>query len=524
MSWKGFVKAATRLPQQVARRTGHATETADPEYDQISAKFKHVEEHAKRLSNDATKFKDSLSAMLAHQQRFSETLAEVYRPVTAWPPASQSASSSSLGGLDAVDAAAPGLGERSGLGEKAAFGAKSGSAEFSDFKGLGLGSKQGSVEGAEFMGLSSKYDDESQHRASRAKVESFAHAMHEARIQLLPELEIIERQVVAPIKDWLVLIGNVHRLMDKRARKLVDYDRHAESVKKLQARTDRNLTDEKKLGSLEANLNESTRDFTSLNLTLKQQVPTFTSLAVAFINPCFATLYLCELRIFDVLHRCFGQYAAETGFNLSVPATAEFDAKHDEMMGMLESLSLAKRTYRKDSSANMGELGEDETPLEASPKLGRPAGVPNHAPSSSHAAPVGASAAPRPPFRPNEDEVLPAYDGHAHEAPTRIDGKAAYMPSAADASSVAAVGGGSSSAAPFAGVTTPNPPPRDAPSASPSYAVALYDFESAEAGDLSFKRDDKIEILERTEDVNDWWQGRIGARTGQFPANYVAHI
>ncbi|KAI8590221.1 hypothetical protein BDZ88DRAFT_394930 [Geranomyces variabilis] len=393
MSWKGFVKAATRLPQQVARRTGHATETTDPEYDQISAKFKNVEEHAKRLANDATKFKDSLSAMLAHQQRFSETLVEVYRP---------------------------------------------------------------------FIGLSSKYDDESQHRASRAKVESFAHAMHEARVQLLPELEIIERQVVAPIKDWLVLIGNVHRLMDKRARKLVDYDRHADSVKKLQARTDRNITDEKKLGSLEANLNESTRDFTSLNLTLKQQIPTFTGLAVAFINPCFATLYRCELRIFDVLHRCFGQYASETGFNLSIPATAEFDAKHDEMMGMLESLSLAKRTYRKDSSANMEEL-----------------------------------------------------------APPRADGKAAYMP---DALSAKAVGGGSSSAAASASAITPNPPPRDAPGASPSYAVALYDFESAEPGDLSFKRDDKIEILERTEDVNDWWQGRIGARTGQFPANYVAHI
>ncbi|KAJ3166418.1 hypothetical protein HDU88_003286 [Geranomyces variabilis] len=519
MSWKGFVKAATRLPQQVARRTGHATETTDPEYDQISAKFKNVEEHAKRLANDATKFKDSLSAMLAHQQRFSETLVEVYRPVTAWTPASQSASSSSLSGLDAVDGAATGLSEKSALGEKAALGAKSGSAEFGDVKGLG--SKQSSAAGAEFIGLSSKYDDESQHRASRAKVESFAHAMHEARVQLLPELEIIERQVVAPIKDWLVLIGNVHRFMDKRARKLVDYDRHADSVKKLQARTDRNITDEKKLGSLEANLNESTRDFTSLNLTLKQQIPTFTGLAVAFIDPCFATLYRCELRIFDVLHRCFGQYASETGFNLSIPATAEFDAKHDEMMGMLESLSLAKRTYRKDSSANMEELGEDETPLEASPKLGKPAVVPNHVPSSSHAAPVGGASAPRPPFRPNEDEVLPAYDGHAHEAPSRAHGKAAYMP---DALSAAAVGGGSSSAAAAASATTPNPPPRDAPGASPSYAVALYDFESAEPGDLSFKRDDKIEILERTEDVNDWWQGRIGARTGQFPANYVAHI
>ncbi|KAJ3149342.1 hypothetical protein HDU86_006977 [Geranomyces michiganensis] len=518
MSWKGFAKAVTRLPQQVARRTGHASETIDPEYDQISAKFKIVEERAKRLSSDATKLKDSLSATLAHQERFAETLVEVYTPISGWATSSQASSSTSIGGLDSVDGATTsGLGEKSALGEKAMLGAKLGGAESGDFQKMG--SKQGSASGAEAMCLDRKHADEGLHRSSLAKVENLALAMRGVRTELLPELEIIERQVIAPIKDWLVLIANVRRLMDKRARKLVDYDRHADSVKKLQARTDRNLTDEKKLSSLEANLDESTRDYTSLNLTLKQQIPTFVGLAVAFIDPCFAILYRCEVRVFDALHRCFGQYAAESGINLSAPATAEYDAKHDEMMGMLESLSLAKRPYRKESSAaSLNQVGEDDMPLKGS-KAASPSFVPSGSSSSPNAVPGTGASAPPAPFRTAEEEVLPAYDGHSHGAPAgRADGKAVYTPNA-----LPTAAGGPSTASSSSEISKPNPPPRDAPS-SPSYAVALFDFESVEPGDLSFKRDDKIEILERTEDVNDWWQGRIGSRTGQFPANYVAHM
>jgi amphiphysin len=55
---------------------------------------------------------------------------------------------------------------------------------------------------------------------------------------------------------------------------------------------------------------------------------------------------------------------------------------------------------------------------------------------------------------------------------------------------------------------------------SSKYVIAVYDFEAQAPGDLSFRKDDKIEVLEQR-DVNDWWVGRIGGRTGQFPGNYV---
>ena len=56
------------------------------------------------------------------------------------------------------------------------------------------------------------------------------------------------------------------------------------------------------------------------------------------------------------------------------------------------------------------------------------------------------------------------------------------------------------------------------------YVIALYDFDAQADGDLTFRRDDKIEVVEKTENQNDWWIGKINGITGQFPGNYVAEI
>jgi hypothetical protein len=49
-------------------------------------------------------------------------------------------------------------------------------------------------------------------------------------------------------------------------------------------------------------------------------------------------------------------------------------------------------------------------------------------------------------------------------------------------------------------------------------AVALFDFDARSDAELSFKKDDYIEILKKTETVG-WWKGRLRgtANTGLFP-------
>ena len=57
--------------------------------------------------------------------------------------------------------------------------------------------------------------------------------------------------------------------------------------------------------------------------------------------------------------------------------------------------------------------------------------------------------------------------------------------------------------------------------ANSNQARALYSFKGEQSGDLPFKKGDVIEILKRTETVDDWWTGRNNGITGIFPANYV---
>lgn len=66
------------------------------------------------------------------------------------------------------------------------------------------------------------------------------------------------------------------------------------------------------------------------------------------------------------------------------------------------------------------------------------------------------------------------------------------------------------------------PPPQYTPTALViSRAEALWAFPGSEAGDLSFRADDLIEVVEKVKD--DWWRGRIAGTTeiGLFPSSYV---
>lgn len=54
-------------------------------------------------------------------------------------------------------------------------------------------------------------------------------------------------------------------------------------------------------------------------------------------------------------------------------------------------------------------------------------------------------------------------------------------------------------------------------------AIALYDFQAQEPGDLSFIAGDHIEIVKRTDEQDDWWVGRlVGGKEGTFPGTYVS--
>jgi len=52
-------------------------------------------------------------------------------------------------------------------------------------------------------------------------------------------------------------------------------------------------------------------------------------------------------------------------------------------------------------------------------------------------------------------------------------------------------------------------------------AIALFDFNAVEPGDLSFSKGQVITVTEKSSTSDTWWKGTIEGRVGIFPANFV---
>ncbi|CCJ30482.1 unnamed protein product [Pneumocystis jirovecii] len=65
--------------------------------------------------------------------------------------------------------------------------------------------------------------------------------------------------------------------------------------------------------------------------------------------------------------------------------------------------------------------------------------------------------------------------------------------------------------------------PKQSSFPTPIFKVkALYDFQAAEPGELSFRKGNIITVLETT--YKDWWRGSLDTMVGIFPANYVEKL
>lgn len=64
----------------------------------------------------------------------------------------------------------------------------------------------------------------------------------------------------------------------------------------------------------------------------------------------------------------------------------------------------------------------------------------------------------------------------------------------------------------------PPPPPSKS---KPVFVTAVYDFDGQSPGDLSFREGDRIRVVQKTNSVDDWWEGDLHGIQGPFPANYV---
>ena len=78
---------------------------------------------------------------------------------------------------------------------------------------------------------------------------------------LSPELDLIDSRIVHPCKELNDICKKIRKSCTKRDHKLVDYDRHNNSLNKLREKKEKSLSDEKNLFKVDPHFSRSSRRY-----------------------------------------------------------------------------------------------------------------------------------------------------------------------------------------------------------------------------------------------------------------------
>ncbi|KAH8166133.1 hypothetical protein CIB48_g2144 [Xylaria polymorpha] len=315
-----------------------------------------------------------------------------------------------------------------------------------------------------------------------------------------PELEMIESRIMRPANELLDVLRVIRKTAVKRDHKQLDYDRHRTTLKKLQDKKEKSAKDEKALWKAESDLEQSTQEFNYFNDLLKEELPKLFALERQFIQPLFQSFYYMQLNIFYTLHEKMQQ--CDIGyFNLNLDIEEAFLEKRGDIQEQAEKLAIVR--FKTSGRQRPPKHGQKPAAIEgASP----PAGLLTQDPSTS---------SPPPPVSPSPAAAF-KYGQQTQAEPTENPPPPYSSISSPNPSALAAAAAGKPKPPP------PKPKPsRLAGAAAVETVTALYDYSAQAEGDLSFRAGDIIEIVNKTQNDNEWWTGKINGKQGQFPGNYV---
>ncbi|KAI8147369.1 hypothetical protein BJV82DRAFT_642847 [Fennellomyces sp. T-0311] len=319
-------------------------------------------------------------------------------------------------------------------------------------------------------------------------------AMAYCRDEVLPELDALDREVVRPMIELRDIMKIIGKTMVKRNHKMIDYDRHRAALNKLKAKEERSFNEEKQIFKVESQFETATQDYEYLNDMLKQELPRFFHLKAQFIEPVFEQFYFLQCRIYGMIYaRCYELINANSQHFITHEMTIEdgwnWRNSQRDMRAEMENLDLLKSGGKAWLSASGGASNSKLSLKERAALRQQQEYAGSSAPPPAYGAPGGTTIDSTPMSFGKTATETPSY----HQRSTSRSGP------------------------------SPPPPPPIA-NKSVKYVVALYDYDAQTEGDLSFRKDDKIELIERTPDQNDWWTGRLHGVTGIFPGNYVSEL
>ncbi|GAA5800775.1 hypothetical protein HPULCUR_006213 [Helicostylum pulchrum] len=316
-------------------------------------------------------------------------------------------------------------------------------------------------------------------------------AMAYCRDEVLPELDVVDRDIVRPLLELSEIQKTIGKTMLKRNHKLIDFDRHRIALQKITTKTERSFSEEKQIFKIQQQLDTATQDYNYLNDMLKSELPRFFQLKTDFIQPVFENLFNMQARIYGMIYaRCYEllnqNMEAFMTNTMGIEEGYNWRRQQRDVRAEIENMDLLKSGGKAwlavSGGANSSKLTLQER---AAIKQQEALGI-----------------APAPTIQAIEyggmSKANEAY-GYQQQQTSPLPSPPAYTP-------------------------VFNVAPQQQQQQQQKFVVALYDYAAQAEGDLSFKKDDRIEIIQKTADTNDWWTGRINGMTGVFPGNYVQEL
>lgn len=325
---------------------------------------------------------------------------------------------------------------------------------------------------------------------SMNSVKEFQMTMVELRDIILPELDRVDNMVVLPSKEFIDIIKMIKKIISKREHKKVDFDRYTVSVKKLQDKKDKSLSEAKSLVKAEESLAKATGEYEHYNELLKKELPVFFEYRAQFIELIITNFYHLQLKIYGILYEKMDLLINKTGyFDVRSDIVEHYDERKVEVNQQIDQFILLQRGDKKGSKKENSSLHHDKS---------EPTGTGHPSKSST--------------YKSNDNDS----DDYAEPPPSysSISTHPVNMPA----------GPSSAARSPSNSKLYPiykAPPPFPSHGSKPQYVRALYDYDAQAENDLSFRKDDKIEVIMRTANENDWWKGKLNNVIGDFPGNYV---
>lgn len=290
----------------------------------------------------------------------------------------------------------------------------------------------------------------------------------------------LDRRTVDPTTEVLTLLKSIRKLIVKRSHKLTDVTRHSSSLSKVQSKTTRDVTDEKKLYKYEELLRGSQEEYDQINNVLVDELPKLFEFKNEFYLPIIISFLQIQSGFYLECSKHMKNLSTLHAFNFNSSVVDGFELRRSEFTPLLDHLNtfsspiirkntLKSRFSRKQSlsSNSLQVSGSENSQIDSKNTL-------------------------RPPSHQRSISNPPPYSGAAPAPISQI-------------------------------ISTPNSPNRRPPPAVPPLrkARAIYDFEAQAEGDLNLKENDIVEVIKKTDGADDWWTGRLNGKIGIFPGSYV---